>query len=236
MKKADIYTYYLRVFLSGISEPLVFKVDRETLERVERNFDDQLVSFCAFSTLDGREIVVNLSCIDLINFLWEPRARDPSEAPASRVVDEEDEDETIRLHFKGRTKPCETAVEEAWRAWDLFRGLEMVEVDNAPFLSFLDEDGENACFNSRNIVFVEAPASLLARGAREVEKQDSLVQIPEPARPPRKPRRSTPRTGGGDSGAPNAMAETGKISRAARKRPRKGKGNPSRKSSIGPAP
>ena len=189
MEKAD-YTYYLRIFLTDISKPLVFKVDKETSERVERNLEGRLASFCWFSTVDGREVAMNLRCVDLINFLWEPKLLDPSQGPASNVAAEEDEDETIRLHFKGRTTPCETAVDEAWRAWDLFENLTMIEVDDAPFIGFLDVDGEDLYINAKKLVYVEAPASLLARGAKEAEDQDRPVEPPEPARPVRKASRT----------------------------------------------
>lgn len=191
MEKGDIYTYYLRIFLTDITEPLVFKVDKETSERVERNLERRLMSCCWFSTVDGREVAVNLGCIDLINFLWQPGFLEPPDPLPSDVSDEEeDEDSTISLHFKGRATPYETEVDEAWRAWDLFGNLGEVDVDD-PFISFLDVDGENVYVDARKLIYVEGPASLLSRGAKEAEEQDSLIEMSEPAHPVKKGRRSS---------------------------------------------
>lgn len=159
------YSYFLRFFLTGVKEPLVFNVDKETYERVGRNLEGNPRSFCWFSTIDRRDIAIALDSIDLVNLLWEPVGR-----PTPSLV--EDAENKVRIHFRGRSEPYEASVEEAWEVFDFFWYLEMGSYDGEPFLSFTDEDGERVVVDARKVFLVEAPTSLLAQGRREVAEQD----------------------------------------------------------------
>jgi len=66
-----VMRHFVKCLFSGRAEALVYQVDEQTSARIRRNLSGDGAGFCCFTTLDGRDVAVNLAGLDLIHFLWD---------------------------------------------------------------------------------------------------------------------------------------------------------------------
>ena len=152
---ATVKRHFVKCLLNGREEPLVYQVDEETADRVRRNLSGEPAAFCCFSTLDGREIAVNLSELDLVHFLWD------AAMPELRAV----EHHPAYLYFVSRSEPFYCDPEDEDEAFNVFFLLEPDGADEDRFLELTDEDGEVVVFDTRKLQVIEMSSALVAAGA-----------------------------------------------------------------------
>ena len=108
-------------------------------------------------------MIINFTDIQAARCLWEP-VRGPR--------DRTQYDGSVQIELRGRTELLEDAsYDEAEGIYDLFTFLEMGPVSQT-FQSFRDEDGEMLFINEREVVWIEAPLSLIEKG-RAIVLQDA---------------------------------------------------------------
>lgn len=146
--------YYVKCFLSGRQDPLVFEVDEDTSERVRGCLDGTPSDFCRFSTVDGREIAMSLRHVDLVHFLWD------AGHTGLRAI----EHEPVLLYFDGRDEPFCCDPEDPEEVHDLFFFLDAGGLEDDPFLALTDEDGERVVLDARKLVLAEGSAAVVAEG------------------------------------------------------------------------
>lgn len=182
-----MYHFYLRFYFSGRPEPIVYKVDRDTAERVYDNLSELPDSFCTFPTLDGLRVGVCLGHLDLINFLWAPAAQ--REAPTER-----EERHIVALYFMGRDEPYVCDPEEPRDLYELFFRLELEDYAEDPFVEITDEDGECVAIDMRKLYLVETDEATVSAGEDEInaelEDEPPLLKVCSESKPPKKARRS----------------------------------------------
>lgn len=133
----------------------------EHLAAVEQ--PDGRLKFFWFDTMDGKSVIINFTDIQAARCLWEP-VRGPR--------DRTQYDGSVQIELRGRTELLEDAsYDEAEGIYDLFTFLEMGPVSQT-FQSFRDEDGEMLFINEREVVWIEAPLSLIEKG-RALVLQDA---------------------------------------------------------------
>lgn len=162
--------YFLRFLLHG-EDDLLFEVRKKDSDRLRDVLSnatklESLQEFFWFGAVDGVSVILNLSALQAVRFLWEP-----AECPSGLKR----ESGGIRIRLRGRQE--DLLVEHAAyldRLYDFFTNLESGPAV-VPFPSFIDEDGEFLQLNAREIVWVIAPTHLLDEGAQIIAKEDGLI-------------------------------------------------------------
>lgn len=162
--------YFLRFLLHG-EDDLLFEVrknDSDRLRDVLSNATklESLQEFFWFGAVDGVSVILNLSALQAVRFLWEP-AEGPSDLKR--------ETSGVRIRLRGRQEVLLVEhVEHLDGLYDIFTNLEFGPAV-VPFPSFIDEDGELLHLNAREVVWVIAPTHLLDEGAKIIAKEDGLI-------------------------------------------------------------
>ena len=151
--------HYLRFLIRDQSEDLIFEVREKDSDRLAVNLENLADAgaqspFFWFDTVDGRSVVINLSDVQGARMLW-----DMSSA-SSDLVRYEGE---IEIRLRDREEVLSEYTELPVQLFDLFTKLEDGP-DPLSFGSFLDLDGEPLYLSLNDIVWIIAPAHLLAEG------------------------------------------------------------------------
>jgi hypothetical protein len=164
----NVMRYFVKFLFDGRNGPLVYLVDKETADRVRRNLTGTPNAFCCFSTLDGRDVAVNLTCLDLVHFLWE------SAMPELHTA----EHRPTCVYFVGRDEPFCCDPEDAEEAFNVFFLLELDGAELDRFLELTDEDGEVLVFDARKVQVVEMSSALVAEGAAKFDEDSGRGPAP----------------------------------------------------------
>lgn len=154
MRRNRIF-HYVKLLFSNREETLVYQVDEETWRRVRGNVSSTPSDFCCFTTVDGREVAVNVARLDYGHFLWN------AALPELAAV----EDWPASIYFSGRQEAFGCHPEDGDEAFDVFSHLEAGIDDADPFMAITDEDGEVIVFDARHVDAIEMSAALVAEGA-----------------------------------------------------------------------
>jgi len=152
---ATVMRHFVKYLFTGREEAVAYQVDEETADRIRRNLWGEPGAFCRFSTLDGREVAVNLSQLDLVHFLWD------AAMPELHAV----EHHPARLHFIGRNEAFVCDPEDEDEAFNVFFLLEVDGAELDRFLELTDEDGEVVVFDASKLQVIEMSSALVAAGA-----------------------------------------------------------------------
>lgn len=159
--------HYLRFIMRNNNEDVVFQVRKADSERLRislENANFTTVQFFWFDSLDGRSVIINLSEVQAVRYLWNPTG-----AASDHIRNEG----MIEVILKGKDLPLELGTEELAQLYDFFASLENgPDVQSYP--SFEDEDGELIQFNASEIVMVSAPTHMLNEGKHEILEEDGL--------------------------------------------------------------
>lgn len=159
--------HYLRLLIRNQPD-LIFEVSQEDSQRLETNlynlYSASLEFFC-FDTLDGKTVVVNLSYIQAVRYLWDWLESAPVKAPEAN---------NIKICLRDRSEIIEASTDNKEALYDFFSNLQYgPEVVAYPF--FYDEDGELFQFNANEICWVSAPTLLIEEGRELVAVEDGLI-------------------------------------------------------------
>jgi hypothetical protein len=146
----NLENHYLKFTLEGRAEPIVYRVSKETSERVAKCFDAMddfaLTGAVEFDILSGRMVNVCPRYVVMCHALWDHGPLAP----------EEEEDNDLILYVLGVAEP-----ETSWDA-DLEELVEISSVlqhaaqDMSPFVSYTDQDGEVLYVRSDKIMLMES--------------------------------------------------------------------------------
>lgn len=156
----NVMRYFLKCVFAGRQEPLVYQVTEETAERVRASLNARPTGYCCFSTLDGRDVAINLGRLDLIHFLWDaalPELRSVEHHPAC-------------LYFVDREEPFFCDPEDGEEAFHVLFMLDLGSVPEEPFIELTDEDGEVVAFDTRRAHAIEMSSALVAEGAAKLDE------------------------------------------------------------------
>jgi hypothetical protein len=159
--RRNVMRYFVKCMFSGRSEELTYQVDEKTADRVRRNVSGSPNDFCCFSTLDGREVAINLARLDFVHFLWD--ATLPELAAVEHLP--------TYIYFSDREEAFYCDPEDGEEAFNVFFLLELGVMDNGPFLALTDEDGEIVVFDARHIDAIEMSSALVAEGAAKFDEE-----------------------------------------------------------------
>jgi hypothetical protein len=164
MGSESLCQYFLVFYLEGRDEPLIYEVDGDTSERVRRSLEGTPDSFCCFSTTENRELAICFQHIELVQFLWQPRA----EMETEDHVDSNEGDYEVIIHFHNRSEPFKCNAAHPIEIYDLFDSLQLGTYIDDPFLSFTDEDGELVVLDGRKLLYVETSSEIIGEGLKEM--------------------------------------------------------------------
>jgi hypothetical protein len=156
-----VMRHFVKCLFSRRKDALVYQVDEETSERIRRNLSGQAAGFCCFSTLDGRDVAVNLASLDLIHFLWD------AASPELRAI----EHHPACVYFADRAEPFVFDPEEGEEAFNVFFLLDLDAAADEPFIELTDEDGEIVAFDARRVHAIEMSSALVAEGAPKSDEE-----------------------------------------------------------------
>jgi hypothetical protein len=166
-----VKSYHLRFQLNGIPEPLYFAVDQaesEWLQHLLQAPEHRSLPFFFFTTTDGHKVIVSLADIQLVTFGWDVELVSASEPPGPK----------IEIYFRDTAQPYRGLLEDPGPLETIFLASSF-EVEDEPFVHFLDGEGEAVFLRSEQVV-------LLTYYWEEVKQNRSLVhrvkgQSPEPS-------------------------------------------------------
>ena len=163
--------YFLRFLIRHQVEDLVFEVPEEAFDRLGKvlsdapNATDQ-VRFFWFDTVNGKSVIINLADVQAVRFLWEPFALLPE---ADDDDDDDDDEYVIQISLRG-AKVLKEFTEDPDQLYDLYKSLEYGP-DVVAYPSFDDVDGESFHLNSREVVWIIAPTSLIKEGLKLLQEK-----------------------------------------------------------------
>lgn len=147
--------YSLRFLIDGISDFLVYRVEKEDSERLKKMLAQpeskiRNSPFFFFSTKNGLTVALSVPDIHLVNFLWDP--------PTTVFHSEEEIEDVVTVYFRRRTRPYQTGISTPRDLGRLFFYLDSVDMEEEPFLYFDDEDGEEVALRPSQVVLLTAPS------------------------------------------------------------------------------
>lgn len=175
------YTYTLKLYLSTVEEPVFVNLRKKEKDRfasILRHFGEggESGGFFVSDTIDGKCIGVNISHIQAVNILWEP------------TVSYDDlihYDGPIRFWLKNRKESLETGTETPDELHELFTMLDLGPEISGFFAGFTDLDGEELLINADELLYIEAPSSLVDEGWEIItENDDKISDEPKNSTPP----------------------------------------------------
>ncbi|GAB6906136.1 hypothetical protein DESC_880143 [Desulfosarcina cetonica] len=167
----DNYTFYLKIFFKNIEDSVFVKIRKKESERFERNIDlfnenKRRVIFFNCDTIDGKSIGVNLAHIQAVQILWEPSAY---------IEDLKHYGGPIKMLLKDRKEAIETDTSDPEELHDFYSDLEHGPEIVGSFSGFTDEDGERIVININELLYIEAPRTLMNEGWKIVKERDGIV-------------------------------------------------------------
>jgi hypothetical protein len=149
----DPLDYRLSLRVHGLEEGFDFNVDRQVGERLQgvlsAEYEDMsILPFFYFQTTDGQQVIVCMTDIEVVNYLFETGI---SLSPQSCVEAEEDLLEVL-LFFRNRAEPWRCNSEDIEQLNRMIEDLATEPFSAYKFLSFIDEDGEMVTFNAQHLV------------------------------------------------------------------------------------
>lgn len=159
--------HYLRFLIRNMDD-LIFEISQEDSQRLEILLNNLYAStsqlFCS-ETPDGKTVVVNLSYVQAVRYLWERSESSPKKGREAN---------NIKICLRNRPEIIESSTTNLEALYDFFSNLQYgPEVVAYP--SFFDEDGELFQFNAREICWALAPTFLIEEGAEQAAINDGLV-------------------------------------------------------------
>lgn len=159
--------HFLRFIMRNSNEDILVQVREAESDRLRASLDNSnfsMVKFFWFDTVDGKSVIINLSELQAVRYLWNPTG-----SPSDHIRNEG----AIQVFLKGKDSPIELGTEELAQLYDFFGSLENGP-DVEPYPSFVDEDGELIQFNSTEIVMVTAPTHMLDEGRLAILAEGNL--------------------------------------------------------------
>jgi hypothetical protein len=136
MSKMNPENHYLKFTLEGMSDPIVYRVSKETSERVTRCFDTMdkfsLETGIEFETLKGRIINVCARYVVMCNVLWD----------YGRLNPEEEEVHDLILYVSDITEPMRFEKSDPSEMQGIALALQGGAFEQEPFVGFTDQDDE----------------------------------------------------------------------------------------------
>jgi hypothetical protein len=153
------YTFILEVYFVGIDDLYSYKVRKPESERLNRNLDDATLdteyNFFVFETIDGKSVAINLSLIQAIHILWEP-----SKYPENPTY----YDGPIKIGLRNKARSVEANSSDPGELAHLFIILDMLPESQVLYVFFTDENGEEIHINVKELMYIEAPTSVVKEG------------------------------------------------------------------------
>jgi len=156
-----VMRHFVKCLFSGRAEALVYQVDEQTSARIRRNLSGDGAGFCCFTTLDGRDVAVNLAGLDLIHFLWD------AASPELSAI----EHHPTCVYFVDRAEPFVCDPQEGEEAFNAFFLLELNGAVDEPIIELTDEDGEIVALDTRRVQAIEMSSALIAEGAPRLDEE-----------------------------------------------------------------
>jgi hypothetical protein len=160
--------HYLRFFLRGQEDPLVFRVSGEEVARFRLNiadWDGKKATFFSGSSLDGEDFAINFLHMRLANILWDPAWHIRSAKT--------DTDESIRLWFSDGAKRYDFLTEDYAPLAQVFFNLDLEATEDDPLQVCIDEDGEEVVINVMLLAAIVAPTEWVKLGNDEIDDEQS---------------------------------------------------------------
>lgn len=156
-------TFHLRLLLEG-RDDLIYEVREPEAERLKRILasEDGGQHFFWFDTIDGRSVLVNLTYLQGVRYLWDIAAAPPDWRVSA--------DDGMNIALLGKAVLTETPSEDPKDVYTLFWELEL----GMERVTFTDVDGEAFTLIARQIVYLTAPKQVVDDGRRQVESEDGL--------------------------------------------------------------
>lgn len=153
VSKLMVQNFYLKFTLQGAASPVVYEVLKKEQERVQTCFSNmnridrhQLIEF---DDVAGRAVHVNPKHVLMFQALWDaglPKEPPESEAEAPDVI----------LWVNGFSEPLQYHESDLQELASLAQALELADFEDAPFVSFTDQDGELVCIQADKIMMMES--------------------------------------------------------------------------------
>jgi hypothetical protein len=161
--------HFLKFIIHNQTDDLLLEVREAEVDRIRNqindfNGDTSEVRFHWIETVDGKNIIINMACVQAIRILWDA-VEFPSDMTRSQGP--------IVIALRGATEQLKFHTEEPDQIYDLFTNLEHGP-DVVPYPMCNDEDGEPIIINAREVVWVMAPTHIIDEGRQIVIEEDGL--------------------------------------------------------------
>ncbi|WP_300674962.1 hypothetical protein [Desulfoluna sp.] len=165
------YTYTLKLYLATVEEPVFVNLREKEKDRFTSILslfgeDGDSSGFFVSDTIDGKCIGVNIQLIQAVNILWEPTVT---------LDDLTHYDGPIRLLLKNRAEAIETDTETPDELHEFFTMIDLGPEVSGFFAGFTDLDGEELLINTDELVYIEAPSSLIDEGWEIITENDEIM-------------------------------------------------------------
>ena len=100
--------------------------------------------------------------IQMVNFLW-----DPPETLYKKPETEPGDTPEVIVHFRGNPEPLRIGISDPHELGRLFFYLDTVDLEEEPFLYFVDEDDEDVALRASQVVLLTAPSRFVECGSEE---------------------------------------------------------------------
>jgi hypothetical protein len=169
-----ITDYILNIQLQNHDEIVGYILDEKEFERVKQILleIDRSFPFCWFTTRNGRDVIISVESIEYVHFLFEtgiPSKDNDSKKKNNYEEDYCEEENEILIQFKSKSEPNKFSTAYPIEISEIFHSLDL-NPDN-PLFYFTDDDGETVVFDSRKILYIEAPSLIIEEGDREFESE-----------------------------------------------------------------
>lgn len=148
--------YFVKLFLTGIRDPFVFKVEKEQSDRVnvELASASSARRCVVFDTVDDRTVAVSIADIQAAHFLVD--------VGTYATNKDDDGPDPIGVYLRGRNEPILAGSEDLEGLNQMLDDLEgPADPSGAEFTSFVDEDGEELVIRYDQLVCMIVPCELL---------------------------------------------------------------------------
>lgn len=172
IQKADLYNYFLKIKMAGISEPFLYYLSYAEYERFQNFLEDMNFSakdqdstrFFCFTTLEKIDVALSSKHIQYVNFIEEMK---------DHIIKKEiNEDYDLSIYFPKEKDVFRVCFDEDAALSSLIFLLDLGLIADEPFFNFLDDDGELVSLNLFEPVVFEFNSETLKRGEKEIQKDD----------------------------------------------------------------
>lgn len=163
-------TFILRLYLATVDEPVFVSLRKEEKDRFTSTllqFGEgvETEGFFVSDTVNGKTIAINLSNIQAVNILWEP---------ATSEKDQPLNDGPITIYLKNRKEPMESYTDSPDELHEFFSSLDLGPEVSGFFAGFLDSEGEELLFNTKELLYMEAPTCVVDEGWEMIKAESGM--------------------------------------------------------------